>query len=69
MVSYAKFYDFDSYICYAMFSRVYPAGLTSICVYTELSAMSATRSETKRGYYDDMPTLRVLDLVIVDIWS
>jgi hypothetical protein len=31
--------------------------------------MSMSRFETKRGDYDDLPTLRVLDLVIVDILS
>jgi hypothetical protein len=31
--------------------------------------MSMSRFEAARGYDDDMPTLRVLDLVIVDILS
>jgi hypothetical protein len=69
MVYYAKFCDFDSYICNALFSRVYPAGLTSICVYPELSAISVLKFKPERGHYDDLPTLRVLDLVIVDILS
>jgi hypothetical protein len=31
--------------------------------------MSTPKFETNRGHYDDLPTLRVLDLVIVDILS
>jgi hypothetical protein len=69
MVNYAKFCDFDLYICNALFSRVCRAVLTSICVYPELSVMSMSRFKTERGHYDDLPTLRVLDLVIVDILS
>ena len=69
MVYYAKFCDFDTYICNAVLSRGQPVGLSSICVYQELSLMPMSRFDNKRGHHDDLPTLRVLGLVIVDILS